>query len=173
MPELDKESKLARTHELDKGSKLARTPELDKGSKLARTHELDKGSKLARMHELNKRSKLTRTPELGEGGELAETPKLFLVFAFAAVVWVALLSPQLPATTFGIIMPIDLRPMAAVRIPPGNIVVALEFAAAAAAAVASMFGGGGGRSLQHCSIAQRELVLMTLCKYVGEFCLLK
>jgi hypothetical protein len=55
---------------------------------------------------------------------------------------------------FEIVTPIDLRPMAATGVPPGDIVIALAFAvaatavaaaaaAAAAAVVASTFGGGG------------------------------
>ncbi len=76
------------------------------------------------------------------------------MFAFATVVRVTPLSPQLPATMFEIVTPIDLRPMAATGVPPGDIVIALAFAvaatavaaaaaAAAAAVVASTFGGGG------------------------------
>ncbi len=84
-------------------------PELDKGSKLARMPELDERSKLARTSELNKGRELARTSELDKGGELAEMPELLWVFTFAAVVWVAPLPPQLPATTLGIIASIDLE----------------------------------------------------------------
>ncbi len=38
----------------------------------------------------------------------------------------------MPAATFGIIVPIDLRLMAGIDVPPGNVVVALAFAVAAA-----------------------------------------
>ncbi len=65
-----------------------------------------------------------------------------MVFAFAAVCAV-LLPLQLPATTFGIVVPIDLRPMTATGILPGDVVIVLAFAAAAAVAVASTFVGGG------------------------------
>ncbi len=53
------------------------------------------------------------------------------------------LPPQLPATLFGIVTPIDLRPMTATGILPGDVVIALAFAAAAAAVVALLFVGGG------------------------------
>ncbi len=90
--------------------------------------------------------------------------------------------------TFGFIPP-TLRPMAAMGVPPGDVVIALGFRAATAAAVAAMgiplgdkvmllaftvtaaaaatltFRGGGGGGLQHCSIARRELGLIKLCKY--------
>jgi hypothetical protein len=143
-PELNKGSKLARRHELNKGSKLAEKPELDKGNKLARTPKLDKGSKLARTPELDKANKLARMPELDKGSKLDKTPKLLWVFTFAAVVWITPLPPQLPATSFGIVAPINLRPMAAMGILPGDVVIALAFTATAAVAVAaSTFGGGG------------------------------
>ncbi len=67
----------------------------------------------------------------------------FLVFAFAAFC-VAPLPPRLPAMTFGIIMPINLRPMAATGILPGDVVIALVFAAVAAAAALTFVGGGDG-----------------------------
>ncbi len=54
-----------------------------------------------------------------------------------------LLPLRLPATTFRIIAPIDLRPMAATGVPLGDVVIALTFAEAAMAAMASTFGGGG------------------------------
>jgi hypothetical protein len=69
-------------------------------------------------------------------------PKPFLGVCFAAAVYAALLPPRLPASTFGIVVPINLRPMAAMGVPPGDVVIALAFAAAAvvaAAAGASMF----------------------------------
>ncbi len=51
---------------------------------------------------------------------------------------------QLPTTTFGIITQIDLRPMTATGILPGDVVIALLFVAAAAAAAAlTLFIGGG------------------------------
>ncbi len=73
-------------------------------------------------------------------------PSPFLVFAFTAFC-AALLPPRLLATTFVIIAPINLRPMAVTGILPGDIVIALAFAAAAAAAAAaaSTFVGGGDR----------------------------
>jgi hypothetical protein len=77
-----------------------------------------------------------------KGVELAEMPEPFFgvcVRGFCA----ALLPPRLPAMTFGIIAPIDLRPMAATGILPGDVVIALAFAAVAAAVAASMFVGGG------------------------------
>ena len=46
--------------------------------------------------------------------------------------------------TFGIVAPIDLRPMAAAGVLLGDVVIALAFVAAAAAAVALTFAGGGG-----------------------------
>ncbi len=125
---------------MTRGGVLAEKPKLDKASKLART---PKGSKLARTHELDEGNKLARTPKLDKGGELAETLKLLWVFAFAAVVQVALLPPRLPAITFGIIMPINLRPIPATGVPPGGIVIVLAFVAAVAAAAASTFEGGG------------------------------
>ncbi len=57
------------------------------------------------------------------------------MFAFAAFC-AAPLPPQLLVITFGIIMPIDLRPMTATGIPPGDVVIALAFAAAVVAAAA-------------------------------------
>ncbi len=51
------------------------------------------------------------------------------------------LPPRLLAMTFGIIAPIDLRPMAETGILLGDVVIALVFAAAVAAA--STFVGGG------------------------------
>jgi hypothetical protein len=65
------------------------------------------------------------------------------VIAFAAVVCVAPLSLQLPGTTFGIVLLINLRQMAVTGVPPGDVMIALMFAAAAAVAAAFMFGGGG------------------------------
>jgi hypothetical protein len=65
------------------------------------------------------------------------------VFAFAAIVWVAPLPPSLPETMFGIVVSINLRPMAATGIPPGDAMIMLVFAATAAAAAASTFRGGG------------------------------
>ncbi len=68
------------------------------------------------------------------------------MFAFVAFC-AAPLPPRLPATTFGIIVPINLRPMAATGILPGDVVIALAFAVAAAVAVvavaASTIVGGG------------------------------
>jgi hypothetical protein len=66
------------------------------------------------------------------------------------IVCVAPLQPQLSTTmqllprTFGIIAPINLRPMASTVVPLGDVVIVLIFAAAAAAAVALTLGGGGG-----------------------------
>jgi hypothetical protein len=60
----------------------------------------------------------------------------FWVFAFAAIVCVAPLPLQLPVTTFGIIALIGVRPMAAMGVPPGDVVIALAFAVAAAATAA-------------------------------------
>ncbi len=53
----------------------------------------------------------------------------------------AMLPLQLPVTTFGIVASIDLRPMTVTGVLPGDIMIALAFAAAAAAA--STFVGGG------------------------------
>ncbi len=62
-------------------------------------------------------------------------------------------------------MPINLRPMTATGILPGDVVISLAFTAAAAAAAVAVvaaltFVGGGGRNSQHCSIARRELGLI-------------
>jgi hypothetical protein len=65
------------------------------------------------------------------------------VFAFAAFCAVPL-PPQLPATTFGIVVPINLRrfappmlrPMAVKGVPPGDAGIVLAFAAAVAAMAA-------------------------------------
>ncbi len=79
------------------------------------------------------------------------------MFAFTAFC-AAPLPPQLPARAFGIVAPINLRPIKATGVVPGDVVIALTFAAAAAAAaVASTFVGGGVGSLGHCSVARREL----------------
>ncbi len=64
------------------------------------------------------------------------------MFAFMAFCAVAL-PPRLPATTFRIVAPIDLRPMTVTGILPGDIVNALTFVAMAAAAAALTFVGGG------------------------------
>ncbi len=64
------------------------------------------------------------------------------MFAFAAL-GAALLPPQLHATTFGTVAPVNLRPMTATGIPPGDIVIVLAFVVAAAAAAATTFVGGG------------------------------
>ncbi len=69
-------------------------------------------------------------------------PHPFWVFEFTASCAVPL-PLRLLVTTFGIVVPIDLRPMAANGIPPGDVVIVLVFAAAAAAAAASMFVEGG------------------------------
>jgi hypothetical protein len=69
-------------------------------------------------------------------------PSPFWFFAFAAFCATPL-PLQLPAATFGIVMPINLRPMTATGILPGDVVIALAFAAAAAVAAASTFVGGG------------------------------
>ncbi len=70
-------------------------------------------------------------------------PSPFWVFAFVTF-FAALLPPRLLVTTFGIIAPINLRPMTATGITPGYVVIALAFAAAAAAAAAAaMFVRGG------------------------------
>ncbi len=134
---------MARMPELNKRIELTRMPELNEVSKLARMPELNKVRKLARMPELDKVSELARTPELDKGSELAEMPKLLRVFAFAAVVPVMPLPPRLLARTFGIVAPIDLRPMAVTGIPPGDIVIALAFGLAVVVVVALIFGGGG------------------------------
>jgi hypothetical protein len=69
-------------------------------------------------------------------------PSPFWVFAFAAFC-AALLPPRLPVTTFGIVAPINLRPMTATGVPPVDAVIALAFVVAAVAAVAaSAFVGG-------------------------------
>ncbi len=60
-----------------------------------------------------------------------------------AVVWVTPLPLQFPATKFGIVAPINLRPMTATGVRPVDVVIALAFAAAAVAAVASTLEGGG------------------------------
>jgi hypothetical protein len=70
-------------------------------------------------------------------------PSPFWVFAFTAVVCVTMLPPQLPARTFGIVAPIDLRPMAVMGIPPGDVVIALAIVEAVAVAAALTFAGGG------------------------------
>jgi hypothetical protein len=70
-------------------------------------------------------------------------PSPNLVFAFAAFC-AAPLPLQLPARMFGIVTPINLRPMTATGILPGDVMIALAFAAATVAvAVAFMFVGGG------------------------------
>jgi hypothetical protein len=83
-------------------------------------------------------SELAIMPELNKVSKLARTPELLWVFAFVRIVWVAPLPPQLLATTFEIIAPIDLRSMAAMGVPPGDVLIALTFPVAA-----STFGGGG------------------------------
>ncbi len=55
----------------------------------------------------------------------------------------ALLPPRLLATMFGIIVPANLRPMTAIGILPGDLVIALTFVAMAGAVVALTFVGGG------------------------------
>jgi hypothetical protein len=65
------------------------------------------------------------------------------VLAFAAFCATPL-PPRLPATTFGIIVPINLRPMAATGVLLGDVVIALAFAAAAAAAASTFVVGGDG-----------------------------
>ncbi len=99
-------------------------------------------------------------------------PSPFLVFAFVAFCAVPL-PLQLLATTFEIVTPINLRPMTATGVLPGDVLIVLMFtavaAAVAAAAAASMFVEGGGRNSQHCSIARRELGLITV-QILGEFC---
>jgi hypothetical protein len=57
-------------------------------------------------------------------------------------------------TTFGIVVPINLRPMSAMSVLLGDVVIALAFAMAAAAALT-----------QHHSLTQRDLGLMKLCEY--------
>jgi hypothetical protein len=126
MPELQEDMELAKTPKLNEVDKLVKTPKLNKGGMLAEKPELNKGSKLARM------------PELDQGGDLAITPKLRWLFAFAAVVWVTPLPPRLPATAFRIISPINLRPMAALGIPPDNVMIALMFVVLAVGATAAM-----------------------------------
>ncbi len=64
------------------------------------------------------------------------------MFAFTAFCAVPL-PPRLLVTMFGIILPINLRPMTATGIPPGDIMIALVFAVAAAVAAAATFVGGG------------------------------
>ncbi len=66
-----------------------------------------------------------------------------LVFAGAAVAW-----------------------MAATGIQPGDIMIALAFAATVVVVAALTFGGGGVG-------AWRELGLIKLCKYAGEFGFIK
>jgi hypothetical protein len=60
------------------------------------------------------------------------------VFAFAAIFWVVPLPLQLLSRTFGIVAPINLRLMAALGIPPGDVMIALAFTGAAAAGMAAM-----------------------------------
>jgi hypothetical protein len=64
------------------------------------------------------------------------------VFAFAAIVCVMPLPPQLLVTTFIIVTQIDLRLMAATGRLLRDVLIALAFAAAAAVAAAPAFGGG-------------------------------
>ncbi len=97
-----------------------------------------------------------------------------------------LLPPRLPATTFRIIVLIDLGGswtteilsgvitvtnalMAATGIPPGDEGKALAFAATAAVLAATFVGG----EVEVCAIvgmAERVLGLDKMCKYLGEFC---
>ncbi len=75
----------------------------------------------------------------------------------------------MPVTTFRIVAPINLRPMAATGILLGDVVIALAFVVVAAAVMASTF-VGGGRSSRHCSVARRELGLINCANTKGEFC---
>ncbi len=65
------------------------------------------------------------------------------MFAFAAVNCVAPLPPWLLAMTCGIVVRINLWPMAETGVPPRDAVIALMFAAAMVGVAASTFGGGG------------------------------
>ncbi len=70
------------------------------------------------------------------------------MFAFAAFCAMPL-PPRLPARMLRIVALINLRPMTATGVLPGDVMIVLAFAAAAAvvagAAVASTFVGGGVR----------------------------
>ncbi len=59
----------------------------------------------------------------------------------------------------GIIAPINLRPMTATGVLPGDVVIALAFVAVAAATAAAVVAASVG-SLRYCSVARRELGLI-------------
>jgi hypothetical protein len=143
-------------------------PKLNKGVELAETPKPFLGVCICgRCLCHNKGVELAKTPKpfLGvcvcgcclchdEGLSWLKCPSPFWVFAFAAFC-VTLLPPRLLVTTFGIVAPINLRLMVAMGIPPGDVVIALTFKEAVAVAA----------SLQHRSVAWRELGLDKLCEY--------
>ncbi len=88
----------------------------------------------------------------------------FLVFALGAFC-ATLLPPQLPVTTFGIVAPNNLRPMTVTGILPGDVVIALAFAAAAVVAAASTFVGGGVGICDIVASLGKSWVVIKLCKY--------
>ncbi len=70
-------------------------------------------------------------------------PRPFCVFAFAFFCVVPL-PPRLPATSFGTVAPINLRPMTAAGVLPGGVLIALVFTATAASVASTFVGGGVG-----------------------------